>query len=531
LDLLQHISLESAGIGGRLTHDYFAGATSTKSLYNYEPNIDGLKKAVADRAHFPVNRKLLYETLHRQYAKSVLTQSSKNNIELLLQDNTFTITTGHQLNLFTGPLYFIYKIASVISLATKMRAEMPENNFVPVYWMNSEDHDFAEINHFFLKGDKYEWAVDIEKYGPVGKMDLNGMKPFIKEIQDKFEAQYKLDPIFSFINTSYLQSENLAMAHRAIVHKIFGDYGLIILDQDDRELKKSFTSTIASEIFEKSSIAYIESTNQVLELNEYKPQVYAREINFFYTGKGYRERIIQKEDQYALADHTMVWTKEEMADELTLNPQFFSPNVVTRPMYQEFILPNIAYVGGPAEIAYWLQYQTNFKAHHIFYPTLILRDCFLILPEKKIRKVKDLGISLESFFKNVDDLINEYIKEHHSDEMKTDTIAGKLMAIYRTLLDKVISIDASMEGMVKAAQQKTINDLEKIQQKMNKALKVKNEIQVNAIRNLHAAIFPNGILQERINNFFDHTTSTHQFVEEIISFSNPLDHRLKVIVD
>src|SRR5688572_1841395 len=140
-----------------MIHDYLGGSADMKPFYSYTPNIEGLKQAVTDRKKNQVNRKVLYDVLHRQYARSVISEKQRANIEFLLQENAFTITTGHQLNLFTGPLYFIYKIASVISLSQRLNKEIPGNHFVPVYWMNSEDHDFEEINHFFLKGRKVEW--------------------------------------------------------------------------------------------------------------------------------------------------------------------------------------------------------------------------------------------------------------------------------------------------------------------------------------------------------------------------------------
>ncbi len=529
MELLQHITLTTAGIGDPLVHDYLSGSDQVKKLYTFSPDIDGLKRAVEERKNYSTDRKLLYKVLHQQHAKSYLSDPLRTNIELLLQENTFTVTTGHQLNLFTGPLYFIYKIASVISLAKQLQDAIPGYNFVPVYWMNSEDHDFAEINHFFLKGEKFEWKVGPEKFGPVGKMNLEGIEGLMNGIKQKWAESYASDPAFEFIIHTYTQSGNLAEAHREIVNKLFADEGLVILDQDDEELKKEFSEKISQEIFGASAIVHIESTNTYLEQHGYKPQVFAREINYFYTGRGYRERIVKAGEGYALADGKISWTKTELQNELLKNPAYFSPNVVTRPMYQESVLPNIAYIGGPAEIAYWLQYKTNFSANHIFYPALILRDCFLLIPEKKLRKVKEFGLKVDDFFKPIDDILNEYIKINHQDDINVESIEKQLHHQYDLLLKRVKEIDPSMETMVKAAEQKALNELEKMVTKMRKALKTRHEAQLNMIRSLYATIFPDGVLQERHNNVYDHTTDIHSFIKEVISFSNCLDPRLKVL--
>jgi len=529
LELLQHITLDTAGIGGKLTHDYLSGKSELKKFYNYTPDIDGLKKSLKDRCETKVNRKLLYDELHQQYAGDVIPAAVKENIHLLLQENTYTITTGHQLNLFTGPLYFIYKIASIISLTKKLSNEIPGYHFLPVYWMNSEDHDFEEINHFYFKNQKFEWKKLDDKFGPVGRMELSNMEVLLKEIEEQCGPQLNVNTVFTDVLNIYKTSNTLSQAHRAIVNKLFGEFGVIILDQDSKAFKKAFSSHIHREIFKEDSILNVTSTNKELEVLGYKPQVFAREINVFYTGTGYRERIIKTNDGFSLADNSKKWTKDELDTELDKFPELFGPNVVTRPMYQEFLLPNLAYVGGPAEIAYWLQYKTNFESKKIFYPTLILRDCFLILPEKKWRKVNDLSIDLKQMFNRIDDIINLFVKEHLHSEVELDGFKNDLNKQYDILLQEVLKVDTSMDSMVKAAQQKSLNDIDKIIQKLNKALKTKHENQLNSIKALHSVIYPNNELQERLINVFDITTDTSNFINNILECSNSLDARLKVI--
>lgn len=531
MEFLQHITLETSGIGSSLTRDYLKGKTELENFYSFKPTLQGLIEAANKRTSFHVNRQLLYDELHKQYSSFVLSEALKANIELLLQPNTFTITTGHQLNLFTGPLYFIYKIVSVIKLAEQLNIESPGKQFVPVYWMNSEDHDFAEINHFFLKSEKFEWNVSLDKYGPVGRMELEGIQALMNEIKIKWAEHFKYDPLFDQFISSYLNSKDLATAHRAIVNKLFGEYGVIILDQDSKSLKNAFITNIAAEIFELASIAHVQESNIELEKLGYKPQVFVRDINFFYTGNGYRERIVETDKGYSLADSTLRWTRAELENELKINPVFFSPNVVTRPLYQEFVLPNVAYVGGPAEIAYWLQYKKNFESKNLFFPVLLLRDCYLILPEKKYRKSNELGLKLEQYFQHIDSFVNQFISEHFHKDMNIDSIAQVLNDQFNQLLDQVTSIDPAMDSMVKAGRKKSMNELDRIAKKMNKGLKRKHEHQIHIIKDLHSTIFPLNTLQERLNNLFDQTQSPSTFIKHLLEHSNPLDARLKVLLD
>ncbi len=146
------ITYQSSGYFSKLINDYLDKKPELDVLYNRFPSIENFGLQIEEKAKSftPSNRKILFNALKEQYSKSEISQQTDANIQLLLDNKTFTITTGHQLNLFTGPVYFIYKIISTINLCKKLKTEFPENNFVPVYWMASEDHDFEEINHFYL---------------------------------------------------------------------------------------------------------------------------------------------------------------------------------------------------------------------------------------------------------------------------------------------------------------------------------------------------------------------------------------------
>ena len=161
---------QQTGYFSKLMANYLEEAANLKPFYNQYCNIDYFKSIIVERKQKPINRTVLVEALTQQNKGVDISEKTKNNIQKLNNDNCFTVTTGHQLNLFTGPLYFIYKIVSAINLAKELKANYPANDFVPIYWLATEDHDFEEINHFNILKKRYQ--LDNSKNGAVGKMEL-----------------------------------------------------------------------------------------------------------------------------------------------------------------------------------------------------------------------------------------------------------------------------------------------------------------------------------------------------------------------
>src|ERR1700722_12878753 len=172
------IPFEETGLFSKVFTDYIKGESYLHPFYQYQPTLAGFKKAIEDCKIDSNTRNVLVKVLKGNYDKSISDATNKN-IASLADKNTFTVTTGHQLCLFTGPLYFIYKIITVINLAERLKKEYPANNFVPVYWMASEDHDFAEINHAYLFGKKIEWSGDSLAGGPVGQISIHTLAPVL----------------------------------------------------------------------------------------------------------------------------------------------------------------------------------------------------------------------------------------------------------------------------------------------------------------------------------------------------------------
>ncbi len=356
-------------------------------------------------------------------------------IEKLQESNTYTVTTGHQLNIFTGPLYFIYKIVSTINLAKQLKSQYPDQNFVPIYWMASEDHDFEEISHFLLFGKKYQWETS--QTGAVGRMNPQELSAILEEMPEK-------PAIFE---KAYLGQKTLAAAVRQYVHDLFGAEGLVVIDADDSRLKKIFAPIIKDDLIANKANELVESTTQSLADLGYKSQIFPREINFFYLKDHFRERIVKEGNHFEVLNQGIQFTEEELLAELEQYPERFSPNVVMRPLYQESILPNIAYLGGPAEVAYWMQLKGVFAHYQVAFPVLMPRNFALIINKTSAKKMQKLELTTTQIFQEFHELKHAYVTANADSSLDLGPQRDAIEKVFESLKSKAHQIDPTLEGL------------------------------------------------------------------------------------
>jgi len=517
----EKISFRDSRSMNRLVLDYLDKKEELKPFYTSFPDKKGFEEFLSKDLYPELNRNTLIQSLLRQFQLCKNgTVNTKNNIEKLSDKNCFTVTTGHQLCLFTGPLYFIYKILSTIQLAEELKKLFPDKEFVPVYWMAGEDHDFEEVNHFHVYGKKISWERNSK--GPVGRMRTEGLEKVFEEFKQLLVGHPNSEYLLSLFKKAYLEHKVLADATRYLVNELFGEYGLIIANGDDTELKKSARTLFHADIFENRTNKSIE--DQIARLNQlgYKQQVNPREINCFYMTEGIRERIVLQGGSYTVLNTSISFSKEELKKQIEENPESFSPNVALRPLYQQSILPNIAYVGGPGELAYWLQYKKAFEEYRIVFPVLVPRASFTLIDEGIQSKIEKLALPLTSIFKDEAEQIKESLKKA-TGYPDFNSESEEIKKIYAQLGVKIKSIDQSLLGALSAEEQKSIKALENLQQKAIRALKLKEETSVKQIETIHSKLFPDGVLQERSLNFSQFATETgNVLIQQLKPFSDPL---------
>ncbi|OXB11566.1 bacillithiol biosynthesis cysteine-adding enzyme BshC [Flavobacterium plurextorum] len=522
------ISYQTSGYFSKLIQDYLDQKSELKPLYNHFPALENFQKQIAEKtANFDNNNRIpLVETLKKQYQNIEVSNSTKQNIELLALENTFTITTGHQLNLFSGPLYFLYKIISTINLTKELKAKYPSHNFVPIYWMATEDHDFEEINYFNFKGKKFRWNK--ESNGPVGRLSTEGLAEFFEIYALELGSSTNANVLKKLFADAYLKHDNLADATRFLANSLFADYGLVILDADDAHLKRAFIPYVKEELEKQTSYKAVQKT--IEHLAAYTVQVNPREINLFYIEDHLRERIIFENDKYFVNNTKISFSKEEIFKLLESNPEKFSPNVIMRPLYQEIILPNLCYIGGGGEIAYWLELKSFFDAVKITFPMLLVRNSVLLTTEKQVKKADQLNLSWKDLFTKQEKLVNTIT--HKISTFPIDLTPQKdiLKTQFQYLYELADQTDKSFSGAVKAQEIKQTKGLENLEKRLLKAQKRKLHNQLQRVIDLQCELFPNNSLQERHTNFSEfYLEKGEELVPLLLENLKPLEMNFNII--
>lgn len=523
-----HIPYQETGYFSKLIIDYLNEKKSLQNLYNRFPKIENFKDQILEKkqSFSTESRNILVDELRIQNQQIALSDISKSNIDLLQNLNTFTITTGHQLCLFTGPLYFIYKIVSTIKLCKELKVKYPDYHFVPIYWMASEDHDFDEVNHFWFKNKKISWQQN--NAGAVGEIPTQSLEETFLYFSSVIGAGTNAEKLKKIFEKSYLEHSNLANATRFLVNELFGNQGLVILDGNSKALKNRFVPYLKKEIEEQISYKKVSET---ISNFQYDIQVNPREINLFYLDKNSRERIVFENDSYKINNTEIVFSEKEIVKEIDNFPEKFSPNVILRPMYQEIVLPNLCYIGGGGEIAYWLELKTMFKAFQIPFPMLLLRNSVLVVSEKQQNKIEKLKLSWRDLFLKNRELVDKRTKEITTVKFDFSQQKQFLQKQFQDLQNIVSQTDKSFANAVKAQEVKQIKGLENLEKRLLKAEQKKHAEVLERISAVQNELFPNGKLQERIVNFSEFYVEYGQhFFDVLFEKLKPLEQNFMVIV-
>lgn len=523
------ITLPYAATGafsGLLT-DYIAGSSALAPFYNRRPELAAFQAQIEEKqaAYSPEARQRLVNDLRAQYAEldGEVPPAVAANLDLLEKDTTFTITTGHQLNLFTGPLYFVYKIVTAIKLSQQLKAAYPQYDFVPVYWLATEDHDFAEINHFQLFGKTLSWAGPGEGRlgGPVGRLPLDGLaEEILNQLPPEVPAAFK---------DAYAGSATLSEATRKLATSLFGSYGLVCLDADRPALKQALKPLLKQEIQGQLSNQAVQATNAQLTAAGYKPQVYSRPLNlFFLTDDGKRERL--EPDAAPGADCTQVTVRgtarcHSQAELLALaeaEPARFSPNVVLRPVYQEILMPNLAYIGGGAEVAYWFQLKGVFEQFGVTYPIVLPRNSALYLSRANAGKLRKLGLGPLDIFKPLAELKKQVGAQLGQEEVTLADQQAALAAAYQQVQELAQRLDPTLVKAVAAEAQKATGALAGLEKRLAKASEAKHETAYSQLAALKDKLFPEGGLQERTDNVLSVLLNNPGFIDQLVQCFEPL---------
>lgn len=523
------ISFEATRAFSSLSTDYLKQDANLRPFYKHAASGEGIQNAIAERASFPVNRELLVTTLQKQYEGVATTDLVQENIRKLGEENTFTVCTAHQPNIFTGYLYFIYKIAHVIKLAEELGERYPGKNFVPVYYMGSEDNDLDELNHIYLNGDELVW--DTDQGGAVGRMRAKGIEKLIEQISGQLGIfEYGAD-LITLLKACYQPGSSIQQATLQLTDALFRKYGLVVLIPDHPDFKRQMIPVFEDDLFNHTAFSLVKDTAALLSVH-YHAQVNPREINLFYMTDHLRERIVEENGRYSINNTEISFSAAEIKEELYNHPERFSPNVVLRGLFQETILPNIVFVGGGSEIAYWLELKKMFEHYKVPYPVILLRNSFLIVNKDMSQLMSKLSIDGPALFEDENSLLSAIVLKNSAQRLSLTEEKQSLFSLYEKTEQSAGAVDATLINHVKALYARASSGIEGLEKKLLRSEKRKYEEQKRQLHKLKSSLFPNGVLQERIENFLPYyARSGGVFIDRIYDNSAGLRQEFGILVE
>lgn len=507
--------------------NYWQDSQKFKELICNPAELNYFKDQIEKRHDFKFRNEIA-QIIRNQYKSVEIDGCVATNIDLLQKDQTFTIICAHQPCLMGGPLYWIYKIVSTIKLCQTLKRHYSDYNFIPVYYCGSEDHDFEEINHIHVFNQKLEWK---SKPGyAVGKMSLNEIPEFFETLLTFFSNSEQANQFLNKNLQWIRQSEKYVDYYRHFVNELFGSYGLLFFNPDDKDAKTLFSPVIKQELLHQFIQKYVHASIPTIENLGFLAQVNPRELNLFYHHPEGRKRMVFESGLYKLIDASNTWNQEEILYELETKPELFSPNVLLRPLFQEYIFPNLAFVGGGGEIAYWLELKTSFDSVNIPYPLIFRRFSAIYFEAGILQKISKTSFSKIDFLDSINHLESNFVNNQTS----TYILNPADFITINKLLEKIkvdsSQLDQSTRTSIESEIHKITKSLEHIENKHLKSIKNKFENELVQIRKIKDQLFPNQTIQERYQNFlpyyFKHGKS---YVDFLVQMYEPGENKLYLI--
>lgn len=524
----KRISYKNSGYFTPIVIDYIDEKESLKPFYQHPVSLKGVEQAIKERSNYSTNRQLLVEQLRLQYKGLTLSDKQESHLKALLSTNSFTICTAHQPNIFTGPLYFIYKIIHAIRMADDLSKQLPAYQFIPVFYMGSEDADLDELGRINLGGDKLIWHT--KQTGAVGRMKVD--KSFLQLI-DAIAGQVLVHPhgqeLINIFRAAYSEGKTIQQATLELGHALFAEYGLLVLIPDNAELKRVFSPIVKKELTEQFSGKAVQPVIDELS-RQYKVQAGGREINLFYLIDDKRERISYEDSKFKIENLKLEFDEAGILNELGSHPERFSANVILRGLFQEMILPDIAFIGGGAEIAYWLELKTLFERSSVPFPMLLLRNSFWWLDQKGAEQIAKLGFAVEDFFAHDDILLNKLVIRESKNDTRLNGAFEQAEAFYEALKSKAADVDITLTEHIDALKTKSIHRLKELEKKILRAEKRKYHDQERQIKKIRHQYFPHGGLQERFDNIsLYYARYGKAFIKSLYDHSPALEQEFTII--
>ncbi len=494
----------------RLFVDYVTDYQYVRQFYNGNPKEPSdwrrVLKQVLDKK---IDRSAISKILSRQNRDFHCGVRTLANIDFLRDDNCAAVVTGQQVGLFTGPLYTIYKAITAVKLAARLGEQFPENKFVPIFWIAGEDHDFEEVSSVSLfngAGEltRFEYKPSKEgsesNYGAVGEIELDeSIVDLFKSAADALVPTEFKPKVLELFETAYQKGMTFNRAFVHLMNVLFEDSGLIFLNSNDAELKKILQPVFKKELASTPKTCQLVIDQSAIIERQYHAQVKPRPINLFLFHERGRYPIEPHPDGYFLKGTRQHFSKQEMDTLVETKPELFSPNVVLRPLCQDTLLPTIAYVAGPSELAYFGQFRTLYDEFGLPQPIIYPRASVTIVEEKVEKVLERFSLEATDMFGDLE-FLKQQVAEQISD-LKAEEFFTSSWNSIRESLDQLKpalqSIDPTLLPALGHTLDKLHSHLEALKGKTIAAQKRQHEVALRQIEKAGMNLFPSSDFQER----------------------------------
>ena len=494
----------------KLFCDYISDFHKVKQYFEFDFHSLSHISSIATKVneHYS-NRQDIVDILIEQNKLYQSGERTFDNIETLKQNNTFAIVTGQQVGLLGGPLYTFYKIITTLKLKEKLQNNFPQYSFVPIFWLEGEDHDFDEVNKTVLLNSEHnpivleylnEQKSNDNIFGPVGDItfDLNIIS-FYEQLQKTLPNSEFKSSLFDLLRSIYTPGSTFNLAFVNFINHHFKEFGIIFISSNCKRVKHLLSKIFIKEIQESPRASQLIIERSAELETSYHAQIKPRPLNLFYLHNKGRLLIEPRENDFSLKGVRQHFQKDELLKIANENPELLSPNVALRPICQDTVLPTIVYVGGPSECAYFAQLQPVYRYFEIPMPIIYPRASVTLLEAKHERIMEKYEIDIgklftakEKVFKKIIDLISEVNIEFIYSEA-----SHRLNDLTNEMKWGLNYIDPTLVGALETTRSKIESLIQTLKAKTEEAQKRKHEIALRQIQKVINTILPNNNFQER----------------------------------
>ncbi|MFC9710343.1 bacillithiol biosynthesis cysteine-adding enzyme BshC [Paenibacillus sp. NPDC056933] len=506
---------EALRSGTRLAEDYVCSRDAARGLYEYdirwESGLHTRAEWLDQSENTRIPRQSLAEYL-RIYNKRVNDHSAVHeSITRLAEQGALVVTGGQQSGLLTGPLFVIYKAASVVAAAREAEKRL-QRPVVPVFWIAGEDHDWDEVNHTYLP----DASGDMAKIKLQGRfagrdsvsyvhVEMDQWMTVLNQVEQLLPDTMHKPGLMKLITEIHESSSNLSDAFARLISALFGSTGLVLMDAADPDLRRLEQPVFERLVRENEILrsAYADGAAKLEQAGYAMPaEVTEDGANLFYIHEGARLLLMLKDGLFSDRKGLVSFTEERLLQELTEHPEQFSNNVLTRPLMQDSILPVAAVILGQGEIAYWGLTREAFRQFGLQMPILLPRLSFTILEDVHRKHMEQYGLSFQDVQYHMEDRKKQWLAQQET--FRVDEQFGRVQQafsdLYQPLLDQIAEIHPGLDRIGETNVGKISEQIQYLQQQTHKAIKEKHNVSLRHWNGIQNSLFPMNKPQERVHN-------------------------------